>query len=80
MVTIQDRALRILMEQDLRSVGESDSFLHEGKRYTIANVEKGWELKIECNPDAEVHAVSTHVYPSASRLFRSLFTFLNLQW
>ena len=42
MVTIQDRALRILMEQDLRSVGEYDSFLHEGKRYTIANVEKGW--------------------------------------
>ena len=80
MVTIQDRALRILMEQDLRSVGEWDSFLHEGKRYTIANTEKGWELRIECNPDAEVHAVSSHVYASASRLFRSLFTSLSLHW
>lgn len=77
---IKLRALRILVEQDLWGIGEADTFNEGHHRFTVTRIESGWELKVETYPDAVPHAVATHKYATASRLFRAMFEYLHIQW
>ena len=77
---IKDRALRILMEQDLWGIGEADTFNERNYRFTVTRIESGWEWKVEVNPDAVPHGVATHKFATASRLFRAMFEYLHIQW
>lgn len=81
MVTLKDRALRVLIEQDLYKVGESDTFIleerHEGHK--VLRTETGWVWRLQRNTSTHP-VVATHSYPDASKLFRAMFTYLKMEW
>ena len=81
MVTLKDRALRVLIEQDLYKVGESDTFILEERHEEIKvlRTETGWTMQITKHTSTHP-IVATHSYPDASKLFRAMFTYLKMEW
>ena len=81
MVNLKERALRVLIEQDLYKVGESDTFILEERHeeYTVLRTETGWVWRLQRNTSTHP-VVSTHSYPDACKLFRAMFTFLKMEW
>ena len=78
-MTTKERVLRILLEQDLWSVGEGDTFVCEETKQTFSvfRTSEGWEWRIRVNPEG---GQVVHKYASASRLFRSMFRYLQWEW